>query len=438
MKMKKPKISVIGLGFIGLTLSVVNANNGFQTIGIDIDKEKIRKLSNGEATFFEPDLKKILRESIKKRKIVFTDELSQILSTDITFVTVGTPSNKKGELDLNNLRKVISDLSKILQKKKSYHLVVIKSTVIPGTTKNFILNSFKNHKKIGLVTNPEFLREGSAVNDLLKPFLIVIGGNKTKDCNVLEQYYKLFYKNIPMILTTNFATAEMIKYSFNAIHATKISFVNTLANICQKISSVDVMKVVKALEMDSKYGSSYLNPGPGFGGSCLPKDLSALINFTKKIGKRNEFLKAVERVNKLQPIKVFQILENMNLTKKSNNIAILGLAFKKDTDDIREAVSIKVVKELLKKRVKVQVHDPMALNNFKKIFGNKLKYCERIDECLKNADCCVILTDWDEYTKMKPSFLSKNMKKTNIIDARRILDPAKFSKFNFKAIGFGN
>lgn len=434
--MKKIRISIIGLGFVGLSLAVVNANLGFKTVGIDIDKEKLRKISNGKPDFFEPNVEKILKNSIKKKTISFSNKLEKILETDLTFVTVGTPSTTNGEINLKNLQNVVSQLSKILKKKKSKHLVVIKSTVIPTTTSKIILPYFKNNNVI-VNTNPEFLREGNAINDLIHPHLIVIGGNAQNDQKLLKNYYKEFYQKLPEVLETDFTTAEMIKYSNNVFLATKISFINTIANICQKLPFVDVNQIAYAIGKDPRIGSQFLQAGPGFGGSCLPKDLSALIKFSEKFGNTNKLLHAVEDVNKIQPSRVIQLLENMGVKNKKNRIAILGLSFKKDTDDIRESVSTKIVKSLLKKKFQINVHDPLAIQNFEKIFKSKINYFQKISDCIKNVDCCIILTDWEEYTKLTPTIFLKNMRTKNIIDARRVLESKKFGKLNFKAMGLG-
>ena len=438
MKQNKPIISVVGLGFVGLSLAVVNAKYGFYTIGIDNNKNKLKNILAGNPEFFEPNLECYLKDSISKKTISFSSDLLEVLKSDITFVTVGTPSRNDGKIDLSNLRRVVTNLSKILRKKRKNHLIVIKSTVVPTTTQNLILPLIQNNSKVGIVVNPEFLREGNAIRDLVKPHLIIIGYENSSDFDTLKNFYKLFYKNPPEILKTSPTTAEMIKYSNNAFLATKVSFINTIANICQNLPSVDVNKVAYAIGKDPRIGPQFLNAGPGFGGSCLPKDLSALIKFTDKFGKTNELLKTVKEVNQLQPSKILDILQNMNLLKSKNKISVLGIAFKKDTDDLREAVSIKIVNGLLKKGLKVSVHDPMAIDNFRKIFGKKIDYHSNVNECLKNSDCCLILTEWDEYRNLKPSLFKKYMKKTNLIDARRILDPVKFSKLNFKAIGLGS
>ncbi len=436
--MKNPVISIVGLGFVGLSLAVASAKKKIDTYGIEINEKKLRKLRSGKSDFFEPKLENYLKESLNRKKLFLTNDLKDVLKTDITFLTLGTPSKNDGQIDLSQLKKVSSELSRILKRKKSKHTIVVKSTVIPTTTSSVISPLFKKLKNVVVIVNPEFLREGNALNDLFMPHLIVIGESKRNDSKILENYYKKFYKKLPEVLKTDLTSAEMIKYSNNAFLATKISFINTIANICQNLPSVDVKKIAYAIGKDPRIGPQFLNAGPGFGGSCLPKDLSALIKFSGKFEKTNELLKTVKQVNQLQPFKILQILQKMNLLKSNYKISILGVAFKKNTDDLREAVSIKIVNRLLKKGLKVSVHDPMAIENFKKIFGRKITYHSKVNDCIKNSDCCLILTEWDEYRKLKSSLFKKYMKKTNLIDARRVLDPGKFSKLNFKAIGLGS
>jgi UDPglucose 6-dehydrogenase len=434
--MKKIKISIIGLGFVGLTLAAVNSKKGFDTIGIDINTEKLKKNKKGLSDFYEPKLEMFLKQAIKKEKIKFTHDFKEILKTDITFVTVGTPSSNNGKINLSYIENVISSLLKILKYKKEKHTVVIKSTVAPTTTLKKIYPKFYKLKNIKLVVNPEFLRESLAIEDLLNPHLIVIGENKENDSLELKKYYEMFYTKCPEILITDFSSAEMIKYSNNAFLATKISFINSIANICQKIPNSDVKTIAYAIGKDPRIGSSFLNAGPGFGGSCLPKDLAALIEFSKKID--NSILNSVKIVNENQPKKIIEIVKKMGILKKGNTISILGVAFKKNTDDIRDSKAITVVKILLQKGIKIKIHDYMAMNNFKKIFGNEIEYCETITENISNSDCCIIMTGWDEYKNLKPNDFKKNMKKVNIIDAQRILDHKKFKKLSFSAIGLGN
>lgn len=433
--MTAQKISVIGLGFVGLSLAAVNAQKGFDTIGIDIDEKKLSSLKKGKPDFYEARLEEFLKNAIRKKKIIFSNKINSIINTDITFVTVGTPT-RGGKIDLSQVNRVVTEIAKALSKKKQPHLVVVKSTVAPTTTNDVILPKLRHLRNVMLAVNPEFLREGTAVQDLLEPHLIVIGEQDKRAGDALEKYYRAFYKKPPETLRTNFTTAELIKYSNNAFLATKISFINSIANICQNFPMADVTTIAYAIGKDPRIGPLFLNAGPGFGGSCLPKDLSALITLSKDLGDTNVLLRAVQQVNKTQPDKIISMLKQMNVLRKNKTISVLGLAFKKNTDDVRESVSIPLVAKLLDHGVSVKAHDPMATQNFAKLFQN-VTYCKTVKACLKNSDCCIIMTDWDEYKKLQPSDFKNVMRALNIIDSRRVFDPAKFSKANFRAIGLG-
>lgn len=440
--MVTPKISVIGLGFVGLSIAVTNAKKNIPIIGVDVDKTKIQKLRSGIPDFYEPELQNFLDDAIKGKNMEFTTNLDYALKkTNISFLCVGTPPTEDGKINLIYLKKALKDIHQSLKSKTTHHLLVIKSTVVPQTTLNIVIPKFKDLMEKGLVdvvANPEFLREGSAINDVLNPHLIVIGEYNKKSGKILESYYKQFYKKLPETIHTDITSAELIKYANNTFLATKISFINSLANICQKLPGTDVNTIAKAIGKDPRIGSLFLQAGPGFGGSCLPKDLSALINFSNKFEKTNDLFKAVLSVNQNQPKKVLNLIRDLGCLKKNKVVSILGLAFKKDTDDIRAAMSIELVRLLLKKELKLKVYDPMAMKNFKNLFKEKVQYCSSIDECIKDSECCCLLTEWDSFKKLKPEKFQRLMKKPNVIDARRIFNPKKFVKLNFKAVGLGD
>lgn len=440
--MKKITTSVIGLGFVGLSLAVANAKKGFKTIGMDVDQEKINFLKQGKSNFYEPKLNNILKSVLKSDSLKLTSNMNEAISkSNMTFLTVGTPSKNSGNIELKYIKNSLRQIFKVLKTKQCYHLLIIKSTLTPLTTKKIILPMFHNlikKKKVDIIVNPEFLREGFAIKDILEPHLIVIGSYNKKSRDILVNYYKKFYKRTPEIIHTDLSSAELIKYANNAFLSTKISFINSIANICQTIPKSDVNSIAYAIGKDPRIGSLFLKAGPGFGGSCLPKDLAGLIHYSKNLGDVNRLFRAVQEVNELQPTKIIELMKQMKVYSKGKTISILGLAFKKDTDDIRDAVSIKIVKLLLKIGIKVKVNDPIAISNFKKIFKAKITYSNSIVECLKNSNCCVILTEWDSYKKLNSNFLKKHMKTAKVIDARRILNPQNFLDIDFKAIGYGN
>ena len=439
----KNKISVIGLGFVGLSLATTNAKKGFDTIGVDIDSTKIERLKACKPDFFEPGMKVMLRESMRRKKIHFTTDIDYALqNSEITFLTVGTPlKDGSDKVDLSYVKNAVKRIAISLKDKKTFHLLVVKSTLPPMTTECLILPVFKDmieNKRMDVVVNPEFLREGFALTDILKPHLIVIGSSQRHSSLILEKYYDDFYKTLPEIMHTSIPTAEMIKYTNNAFLATKISFINSISNICQNIPGTDVNTIAHAIGKDSRIGPLFLQAGPGFGGSCLPKDLTGLITLSQEIGMTPELFKAVKDVNDKQFMKVIEMMKNQGVLVEGNTVAVLGVAFKKNTDDIREAVSVRVVEKLLEHKLRIRVHDPMALKNFRQIFGTRILYFESPTECLEGSDCCVILTDWSMYKDLRPHDFLKQMRASNIIDTRRILNAKEFQKTNFRAIGLGS
>ena len=434
------KIGVIGLGFVGLSLATVLASKNIDVIGIDTDKEKCKKISNGIPPFFEPSLEKILKISLKKNFIISSD-FSLLHECEFIFVTVGTPQRKNGTIDLSLIKNASKQIGKVIAKSKKRQTIIIKSTVIPGTISNIISPILENysHKKtnkgFGLISNPEFLQESSAIKDTKFPHAIILGGKKNIFMNRFYNFLKTIHPNTSIIIT-NFQSAEIIKYANNSFLATKITFINQLSNICQKIPEANIDDISKAIGLDPRIGPLFLNAGPGYGGSCLPKDMKALINFSKKVGIKPLFLNAVEKTNSNQVEHIIKLTKQKLGKIQSKKISILGLAFKPNTDDIRDSISITLLKQLIKNNAKITVHDPKAIENTKKIFSNKIEYAASIDEALKNSQCGIIMTPWEEYSKINNRVIGK-MKNKIIIDSRRILVNSNLN-CNYSALGIGN
>ena len=433
------KIAVIGLGFVGLTLSSVLASKGITTIGIDSDRKKCSKIAKGIPTFFEPNLEKTLKKALKKR-LTITDKLSSIIDCDFIFVTVGTPQKKNGEIDLSFIKTIVSSIGKLISKTKKKPIILIKSTVIPGTMKNVILQILERNSKkkagkdFGLISNPEFLQESRAIQDTIRPHVIVLGGYKTKFMKKTEKFFSRFNPNVPTVIT-NHQTAEMIKYANNSFLATKISFINQIANICQGIPDTNIDDVANTIGLDPRIGNLFLNAGPGYGGSCLPKDIKAIINLSSKIGVNPTLLTAVEKINK-QQINYIVALIKQNIGKiNGKKLSILGIAFKPGTDDIRDSVSIDLVKRLLKLGAKITIHDPKALENARKIFHDNVRYVKSIPSALKDCQCAIIMTQWKNYEQINNKTI-KPMAKKFIIDSRRILYNKNLDA-KYYAIGLG-
>ncbi len=433
------KIGIIGLGFVGLSFASVLATKGYSVIGVDTDKEKLEKINNGIVPFYEPKLQSMLRRSLNVGLKISSNILA-IKKCNLIFVTVGTPQKRNGEIDLTMIKNVTNKIGKLLSKTQHKPIIIIKSTVIPGTTQNVILPilqriSGKNvGKDFGLLTNPEFLRETMAVNDTLHPHVIVLGGDNDIFLKRARRFYSNLHHSVPIVLT-NYSTAEIIKYANNSFLATKISFINQIASICEEIPDANIDDVAKTIGLDPRIGNLFLDAGPGYGGSCLPKDVKAIINFSTKAGINPTLLTAVEKTNKQQINSIIKLIKQ-NIGKiHGRKIAVLGIAFKPETDDIRDSVSVELVNRLIKLGAKITIHDPKAIENTKKIFKNKIKYQKVVSTAVKDCKCAIIMTAWKQYEKINNKTI-EHMAKKFIIDSRRIISDKKLNAKYF-AIGLG-
>ena len=433
------KIGIIGLGFVGLSFAAVLTSKGHSIIGVDTDKEKLEKIKNGIVPFYEPKLQSMLRRSLNVGLKISSNILA-IKKCNLIFVTVGTPQKRNGEIDLTMIKNVTNKIGKLLSKTQHKPIIIIKSTVIPGTTQNVILPilqriSRKNvGKGFGLLTNPEFLRETMAVNDTLHPHVIVLGGDNDIFLKKVRRFYSNLHHSVPIVLT-NYSTAEIIKYANNSFLATKISFINQIASICEEIPDANIDDVAKTIGLDPRIGNLFLDAGPGYGGSCLPKDVKAIINFSTKAGINPTLLTAVEKTNKQQINSIIKLIKQ-NIGKiHGRKIAVLGIAFKPETDDIRDSVSVELVNRLIKLGAKITIHDPKAIENAKKIFNNKIKYQKSVSTAVKDCKCAIIMTAWKQYEKINNKTI-EHMAKKFIIDSRRIISDKKLNAKYF-AIGLG-
>ena len=434
------KVGIIGLGFVGLSLAVFLSSKNVKVTGIDTDTTKIQTIQKGIPPFYEPTLQHYLKKAIKTGLKLKTKISSDVFSNDLIFLTVGTPINKHGEINLDYIKSAVISLNKKLQFAKKIPTIIVKSTVVPGTTIQIIKpllerNSFQESIDFNLLTNPEFLRESSAIKDTRNPHVVIVGGNDTKSRKKLVEFYKKIYPKNQDYVETNTTTAEMIKYANNAFLATKITFINSMANICQKIPDTNVDDIAKVMGMDPRISHLFLNAGPGFGGSCFPKDLQALIAYSKNIGYSPKLLETVQNCNNQQVDSIIKLLKINVKNLHNKKIGILGLAFKENTNDIRESVSINLIKKLLQEKCIVNVHDPKALKNIKKIFKNKLEYFDEYKQIFHNSDCAILMTPWEEYTKIN-SKLVKKLKLKLFIDTRRILS-FNNDEIKFLSLGIG-
>ncbi|MEM4282053.1 MAG: UDP-glucose/GDP-mannose dehydrogenase family protein, partial [Candidatus Caldarchaeum sp.] len=403
-------------------------------------------INGGKAPFKEPSLDKLLHRVLRGGSFRCSTNYSEIAGTDVTFITVGTPSRADGSIDLTYVIDASKAIGEVLSAKPRPHTVVVKSTVVPGTTRNHVRSSLEqtSGKMVGdglnLCVNPEFLREGSAVNDMFNPDRIVVGDDWGGGGRVLLRLYKKFYGGkLAPVLRTNTVNAEMIKYASNVFLAARISLVNEIANICQRTPGADVSVVAKGVGMDKRIGPSFLNAGLGYGGSCFPKDVKALTAYAKSLGYHPEILEAVEKVNRSQPYKAVELAEKLEGELIGKKAAVLGLSFKPNTDDIREAVALKIIDRLLEKGCSITVYDPAAVEKVRRVYGDKLAYATSAVECLQGADFCIVATEWDDFKKLKPRDFRKHMRNPVVVDGRRVYDPEAFSKgLRYAAVGLGN
>jgi UDPglucose 6-dehydrogenase len=437
-------LSVFGLGYVGLTTAACLASKGFKVICFDVDEGRVEAVNNGRAPFFEPKLEELLKASLENGHLkTVKDPKDAILNSKVTFITVGTPSREDGSIDLTYIKDASRMIGEALRLKNEWHLIVVKSTVLPTTSENVVKKIIEEAsgrrcgEGFGLCVNPEFLREGSAVEDTFKPDRIVIGEVDKRSGDFLEGIYRKFYgEESPPIIRTTPVNAEMIKYANNAFLAMKISFINMIANLCQKIPGADVEVIAKGIGLDKRIGSLFLKAGAGWGGSCFRKDLEALLDYALKNAVDLPLIEATLKVNRAQPYRFIQLARELIGGFNGKRVSVLGLAFKPGTDDMRDAVSVKIIRKLLEEGAKVVVYDPKAMENAKKIFGENVEYANSVKECLKDSECALIITEWSEFRELKPEDFIKLMKTPAVIDGRRIYDPEVYSKkLKFKAIG---
>ncbi|MBI5061138.1 MAG: UDP-glucose/GDP-mannose dehydrogenase family protein [Candidatus Aenigmarchaeota archaeon] len=415
------KISIVGSGYVGMSSAIGFSMMGHSVVCIDIDMARVEMINSGKIPFFEKGMEENLKAAIEKKLIHASTNFEYMRDSDVTFITVGTPSLSDGSPNMEYIKAASESIASAIKNKPAYHLVVVKSTVLPGITEEIIVPALeKSGKKAGIdfgvCVNPEFLREGSALQDFLNPDRTVIGELDKKSGDILESLYKDFKSPI---MRTNIKTAEMIKYASNAFLPAKVSLINEIGNICKKLG-IDVYDVAKGVGYDARIGGKFLNAGSGFGGSCLSKDVSALVKKAGQLGVEPAILKAVLTVNEEQKRKIVDILKKRVKRLDGRKIAILGLAFKPGTDDVRDSVAIVVIGSLLNSGAKISAYDPEAAGNMKRLFP-EIEYAPSTEAALKNADACLILTDWPEFKKLTDQDFSV-MRGNVIIEGRRVLD----------------
>jgi UDPglucose 6-dehydrogenase len=415
-------LSIVGAGYVGLVAAACFAEKGRTVICIDENNDKVKEINRGKSPIFEVGLEELISKNVAKGILRASTDINEIVDTYVTFVAVGTPSKKDGSIDLTYMEKAVEDIAKAIKDKKNFHVIVIKSTVVPGTTEHlskiFQKTSQKDNSSYAFAMNPEFLKEGVAVNDFLNPDRIIIGTDNNQAAKILREIYAPFYR--PIVQMSSSAVAEMVKYTSNTLLATKISFANEISAICKE-AGIDVFEVMYGVGLDKRLGRDFLNAGPGFGGSCFPKDLRALIDYARSRKIAPVLLQSVLDVNRKQSDRIIKLATKIGLP---DNVAVLGLAFKPGTDDTRETPAYPIIEELLKQKAikKIILYDPKAMVNAEIDLKAKclprydiIGYAKSLDDAVRDAEMIIIITDWNEF---RNTDLYKNK---IVIDTRHII-----------------
>lgn len=429
-------ITVIGTGYVGLVAGTCLADMGNSVICVDNNQRKIEQLQNGIIPIYEPGLEELLKLNTAEKRLTFSTNLDDaVKKSDVCFIAVGTPQGEDGSCDL----KYVLDVAKSIAKSMNgYKVIVDKSTVPVGTAEN-VTELVKKYTKydFDVVSNPEFLKQGNAVDDFLSPDRVIIGSDSDRATSIMQEIYAPFFRTGNRIIVMDVKSAEMTKYTANAFLATKISFMNEISNICEKVGA-DAEMVRIGISTDTRIGNKFLFSGIGYGGSCFPKDVSALVSIAEENGVDNSILKAVNHTNKLQrTIFINKILARFNNDIKGKTFAVWGLAFKPKTNDMREAPSITIVNELLKRGAAIQAYDPKAMETAKYYFQDKISYAKSSYDALVNADALLLLTEWNEFRRPDMEKIKAQLKQPIIFDGRNQFDSKRLLQRGIEYICMG-
>ncbi|MFC1962410.1 UDP-glucose dehydrogenase family protein [Chloroflexota bacterium] len=428
-------ICIIGTGHIGLVTGACLADLGNKVICMDDDVQKIESQVKGILPFYEPGLEELVHKQVSSGNLSFTTSVEEgVKRAEIVFICVGTPQNPNGETDLSHVEMASKRIAEAMD---SYKVIVDKSTV-PVKTGNWVKRTIKlynsSDSEFDVVSNPEFLREGKAIYDFMHPDRIVIGSESEQAINTMTELYK--HLNAPIIVT-NIETAELIKHASNAFLALKISYINAIANICEKVGA-DITKIAEGMGYDKRIGRDFLDAGVGYGGYCLPKDLAAFVKMAEEVDYDFELLKAVQRINEGQRNQIVKKAKNALWNLNNKTIGILGLSFKPETDDMREAPSIDIVRKLQQEGARIRAYDPQAMGNAEAFFRDiDIEYCKNPYEAAEESDALIILTEWDEFNNLDLLKIKTLLGQPVIIDARNIFDPVEMKKLGFVYQGMG-
>ncbi len=433
------KICVVGTGYVGLVVASCLAENGNNVIGVDIDEDKIVRLSKGETPIYEPGLGELLKRNLQEERLSFTTNLPEaVKASEIVFIAVGTPPDQYGSADMSHVLSVAESIGRTMN---GYKVVVLKSTVPVGTHQKVrdIIAGLTS-QRFGVASNPEFLKEGAAIEDFMRPDRVVVGTDDAQVGQLMAELYRPFVRTGNPILVMDPASAEISKYAANAMLASRISFMNEIARFCETVGA-DVSQVRKAIGADSRIGHAFLFPGVGYGGSCFPKDIRALLHAAKEKGVDLAIVRATEKVNEAQKRFLLpKILELFGEELKSVTLAVWGLAFKPRTDDMREAPSIALIEELAKRGAHLRVFDPEAMKEAKKALSEwheSITYCRKSYDACEGAEGLILVTEWNEFREPDFERLRAVMKRPVVFDGRNIYNPDVLSKLGFAYFGVG-
>ena len=431
------KLAIIGTGYVGLITGACFAEFGYQTVCVDKDENRVKELNNSKCPFYEPGVEALLDKHLNKTKLLsFSNSLSQSINdADIIFITVGTPSKRiEEEADLSFVWNVAEEISKNINK---YCIVVTKSTVPVGTTKEVknIISKKIDEKDFDIVSNPEFLREGSAINDFMRPDRVVIGSENIKSEDIMRELYRPLYLLETPIVSTTVESAEIIKYASNSFLATKISFINQVADLCEKVGA-DIQDVAKGMGIDKRIGNKFLHAGPGYGGSCFPKDVKAFIKTAQKHDVDMSILSSVDAFNEERIDKITNKFFSKTNLKKGDQISLLGLSFKPNTDDVRDSTSLKIAKLLQDKGIVIKSYDPEAMDNAIKE-NAELRLCNSAYEACVDTKAIIIGTEWNEFRALDFLKIRGSSKNLVIFDLRNIYNAKEITDLGFQYFGTG-
>jgi UDPglucose 6-dehydrogenase len=429
-------ICVVGVGYVGLVTGTCFAEFGVDVALVDKDEDRIASLKDGRVPFFEPGLEELVRKNTREGRLTFTTDLGQAVNDALVlFICVGTPSSPDGEADLQYVREVAADIGRTM---RGYKVVVTKSTVPVGTAelvRGIIREQLAGDIPFDVASNPEFLREGAAVEDFMRPNRVVVGTDSAQAQAILKDLYRPLYLIETPVVMTNIPTAEMIKYAANAFLATKISFINEIANLCEYYGA-DVHHVAKAMGLDHRIGGKFLHPGPGFGGSCFPKDTRALVRLAERRGYDLQIVRAAIEVNERQGHRMVKKIETALGGLDGRTVAVLGLTFKPNTDDIREAPALFIIRELLARGARVRAFDPVGMDNARAVLP-EVVYAQDTYDAAEGADALVLVTEWNQFRNIQWDRMTGRMKGRVVLDLRNIYDPERLREKGFTYYSVG-